>query len=398
MGSALAVLAALFCYILLFRSPGTSDVDEYWMYWTRLMRDHGVIGGYAAAHCDYPPLVFVLLHGIAHVATALRIDDFRTLKAAVELAAVGGGIVFWFWCRNLWLTAAFLIVVVINSAAQFYLDAFYLAPLLLALWALQRHRIVAAGFLLAVSAGMKWQPLIVAPFFLLQAYKIGATESAAWRRWLRTSGEFAAGALFLALPILTAFGPIAVLRSLEKATSHAALSFQALNLNWIVQMFLYKHFGLSGTPYYTVPVPFPLHVAAKSAFFLGYAFFLLVLWRRGRTVADFLGAACAGAYTYYALNIGVHENHLFVAMIMAFALWSTDPPRLWPGALYLGIIANLNLVLFYGLHGRDVPPVGSVGFDTASILLALMNLYFLMVCFRIAARRWRGGVAPYPAV
>ena len=46
----------------------------------------------------------------------------------------------------------------------------------------------------------------------------------------------------------------------------------------------------------------------------------------------------------------VHENHLFTAMVLAFVLWARDPSMFWP-AIGIALIANLNLVVFYGLAG-----------------------------------------------
>ena len=97
----LLLLIVVGCYVMSFRARGTPDIDEYWTPWTTSIRDHGLKEGYPAARSDYPPVCFLMLGAMDHIAERWHFDHFRTLKVTLGIFAVLGGAAFWWWGRNL---------------------------------------------------------------------------------------------------------------------------------------------------------------------------------------------------------------------------------------------------------------------------------------------------------
>jgi hypothetical protein len=362
----LVLVSTLAGYMLLINAPGTPDVPGFWMYWISLIRDHGLIRGYALAASDYLPGTFVALAAIRALADAIGLSTFIALKLGIILAAWTGALIYWAWSRNLQSTTALLLALVINSAAHAYLDAFYLPPLLLMFWSLHAGRWFAAGLCLGLALSIKWQPLLIAPFVLVYVFD---------RRSWQPLGRLLTG---VALPLLLQIAIVGVqplTASFIHATSHNALSFQGLNINWVWQLVRYNTHGYTGA-FFNVHAPRLLLRVMKGSFFAAYAATVAALWLRTRrrsadAFADLLWCAFTGSFAYFALNIGVHENHLFVTMVLAFCLLAINTPRAWLACLFCALSFNINLVLFYGLNGRT--PVDVAIALPASIIVSLIN-------------------------
>jgi hypothetical protein len=76
------------------------------------------------------------------------------------------------------------------------------------------------------------------------------------------------------------------------------------------------------------------------------------------------------------LSSGVHENHWFVPSFLAIALLQYG--RQWlKVAVAVGVIANLNLLLFYGISGHGLDFTRVVGIDVTVPLAAVaVAMYF----------------------
>ena len=108
----------------------------------------------------------------------------------------------------------------------------------------------------------------------------------------------------------------------------------------------------------------------------------------------------AGYLAYFTFNAGVHENHLFIAMVLGLFLitmpdqlrrgWSRTR-ELWLG---LGIVAfaHLNPLLFFGWRGGDRAPTllgGPDGLDV-SVLLATFSVVLFVATVRCLGASGRG--------
>ena len=377
---ALVFAAAVVCGLMLSGLPGTPDVPDFWMRWTGAMQAEGLAKGYAAVGSDYPPGAFVLLNLIRLLSEALGVANVTVLKLSITAAAVVAALVFVVAGRSLPAAAGFLFALLVNASAHGYLDALSLPALLLSLWALRSGRPGWAALWYAFAVSVKWQPLIIAPFFVVHAVRQVPRET--WMAGARDAALRMAAGVAPVVALFLALVPFQEMRlSLTRAlTGHVALSFQGLNLNWLIQLGVYHAQHLSGRPYYEAVPPVLLTLLAKFLFWGCYAAVLWKFVKSGKTFADFALAACLGYTAYFIFNIGVHENHLFLGMVLGFVLlWERAPLALVLSA-YLAFAANVNLIAFYGIDGRTPLPCGP-WISGAISALNVVFFAFLLVRF-----------------
>lgn len=375
-------------------APGTTDIANHWLRWIRIMQEYGVVEGYARAVSDYTPLSFIFLSSVAGIAQLLGVGNFIVLKAGVTLFSWLSTALFWHWTRHRIATVVLLLGLVLSSSALGYLDVLYLPPLFLCLRALQQTRLSTAAFWFSVAISFKWQPLLIAPVLLLAGWKLVALQSNVSPA--RYAGRLLLGAAPVAIALIAGFGAGPLWQSLHKGLTHPALSYQGLNLPWLVQWLLAES-RLPGNiaPFFLRP-PAGALLACKTLFFGAYAFGLFWFWRHGRTFNDFLRCACLAAFTYFALNTGVHENHLFMAMILALAVYALRERVGRTMAVHCVLAANLNLIVFYGLDGLHPALGGGRGLIAGT--LCVLNLAFLAAGFfsLVKSTRATGKIAAAP--
>jgi hypothetical protein len=133
------------------------------------------------------------------------------------------------------------------------------------------------------------------------------------------------------------------------------------------------------TPPATVLLPF------KAMFWAGFVVVLYLAVRSGKTLRNCLLFSTLGFVTYCTLNTGVHENHWFVAFVLAFMLAVHDPsPASRMVAILLAVMLNVNLFLFYGVTGDPVLPV-VLGIDLSIPLSVLYCAAWLALFLHV----WR---------
>src|SRR5437660_4932328 len=133
--------------------------------------NRGVAGGFSHAATDYPPLAFVILGLVVRAAEALGTDHLLILKCSLLLFLLVTAVCFYWFSRNLLLTATLESFLILNSVALGYLDI-YFAPFLISGFFLLRRGQLNTGFLCcAISCAIKWQPLIILPFGSLYVFR-----------------------------------------------------------------------------------------------------------------------------------------------------------------------------------------------------------------------------------
>lgn len=152
--------------LTLLRARGTEDV-EMWRLWMNLLGERGLLQGFAASGGIYPPGTFVWLYAVIQGAALLGLPRFVALKLSLALALALTSLLLWAWTRNPILALAAFLSLALNGVALGYTDAHFAPLLLLSLWALARGHPAASGALLASAFLVKWQPLILAPFFVV---------------------------------------------------------------------------------------------------------------------------------------------------------------------------------------------------------------------------------------
>jgi hypothetical protein len=198
--------------------------------------------------------------------------------------------------------------------------------------------------------------------------------------------------LVVTLLMFAVYGAQIVL-ALRRALLHGSLSAQAFNLNWIVQFVLVRAVpDLTTAPdaaseALIVYGPGPaVRVASGILFPSSYVLCLVQYTRQGRTLVDLLLASLVGFLCYVNFSLGVHENHLFVVMLIAAALLILQSNARGLFMLW-ALLANLNLVLFYGISGRGLGFSRVVGIDSTLLFAAVEVGAFLALC-RAAYSHW----------
>src|SRR5262249_40600305 len=92
-----------------------------------------------------------------------------------------------------------------------------------------------------------------------------------------------------------------------------------------------------------------------------------------------------GYLAYFTFNVGVHENHLFLPIILGLFLAAQNRSYL-PLALATALIANLNLLVFYGIDGKGLPFDRVVGIDLSVVLAVLEVVFFLWFAWTVSKR------------
>jgi len=372
---ALLLLVSLIA-VSLFFSPGTGDVS-IWGDWIREISSYGLIGGFKHSGTDYPPLVFVLLAAASRFATAFGVTQFLVLKCSLVLFLFVTAACFYWFTRNLILTAALELALTLNSVGLAYLDI-YFAPFLIAgLFFLQRGNLNLGFVLFVISCFTKWQPLIIAPFVLVYVLDL-ARERAPENHRIKTQMlPFLLAAGAVALPLLVIFG-WKVFDSLERAmTRHAFLSAYALNLSWLETWALHliqpdKYEPLQNGMIDIFLTREPIVVwPDKILLYLSYLAILVAFARQPKTFARLLVYSILGYMAYFVFNTGVHENHLFLVCCLGWMLVFFEADQL-TRCINLSIAANANLFLFYGVSGQRLNPV-IAGVDI-TLFFALANI------------------------
>jgi len=201
-------------------------------------------------------------------------------------------------------------------------------------------------------------------------------------------------ALGLATLIAMWFDPQRLWFTLHWALHHAWLSANAQNfpwlLTWAYRVFSPDSFGglAQGEITYIVTDHPPLvFLLSRAVFLLGYALALLAFLRSRRLPLQLLQYSLLGYLVYFVFNLGVHENHLFLAVILSLLLAHHDA-RWRTLATYLAIALNLNLLFSYGLTGHaSLPHVLYETFDLGIICATLNTLVCIGLCYRWIIKR-----------
>lgn len=396
-------LVIVFAFSFL-NSPGTDDT-YIWIGWTDQTNKHGLIEGYRNAQSDYPPLSFALLSATERASDTLNINGRTGTKLALFLALLATLIIFLAYTKDALLTALLGLSLILSSVALAYLDIFYAPLLVMALWALHKGRLTLFAVCYTLACFTKWQPIIVAPF--LAVYLFATYEASVIRHSSLITRSISRIKAILRLSILLrviapvvvvvgavllVFGAPPVLDSLWKALSYPVLSAQGLNANWILTYVLNI---FDPATYAPLSNGMPSLIVEQQGFVAGLPRLIywpvllaaLVLWfRAAKTFENLLLILLLGYVTHFTFAVGAHENHLFIAVIIAALLASLNR-RYLPLFATWSLVANANLFIFYGVDGQGLPFSRVIaGFDM-TILLAAINLALFVHLLVVVVRQ-----------
>lgn len=372
--------------LLFVHSPGTTDVS-IWRAWTGNVHELGIVEGYRANDSDYPPFAVVILAAVVPLGKSLHIGSFLAFKLLLLAGLYLTSLVFLLLSREVVLTGLLQLALIL-SVGHGYIDVFFAPTFLFAFLCLQARWNAVAATALVVACLTKWQPLLIVPFVAAYLFAHAravhrsprALALALLRQW--------APALVVVAVVLAVFGA-AMGQALRTALSHPFLSGNALNVCWIITHLLHvagpDRFGAleGGAAQFIVTSDPRIVLVPKLLFGIAYAAVLIVFIRREKTLTNLLVFGLNAYLAYFTLNTGVHENHLFLVVLLSFLLCGVSD-RYRNVALIIALAANVNLLLFNGLDGKGMPYSRVVGVDTALLLAPTYVIVFALVFWHTA--------------
>jgi hypothetical protein len=296
---------------------------------------------------------------------------FQLISTGIILAISG----------SYWVAAALNATLLLSGVGLGYMDVCIAPPLIAAFWAYQAKRNVLGTALFLIASLTKWQPLIAAPFISVYLFEISD---------LRSCRDAVGRRLFWQLAILIAvtlgglliiFGSAPVL-SLWYGMNYPFLSGRALNLPWIAGFFykllLFPSFSRQAELSFSMPPPIYL-MPFKMMFLIVFITVIVLAIRSKKTFNNCLLFSIVGVVTYSIWNSGVHENHLFVAVILAYMLVLHERTQdNWSIVTILAVMFNINLFVFYGVTGTTLQS-RVVGVDLSVLLAILYAVVWLLL-------------------
>jgi len=357
----------------------------------------GLVGGFVHSGTDYPPLALIILATVARCADAFGIAVFLALKWSLFIFLLATAASFYWFSRNLILTAALELSLILNSVALGYLDIYFAPFLIAAFFCLQRGHFKIGVLMFAISCSIKWQPLLIAPFVCIYVMAAAGEGLSGRDKAYRRIIPFIIAALVVVLPMVMIFGAGAIINSLQSAmTRHNFISGYALNFGWLHTWALHlwapeKYGSLQNGEVGLIQTRDALlMLPEKILFYLSYAAILIAFALQKKTFRRLIVYSMLGYLSYFLFNTGVHENHLFPIACLAWILVFIDSSQL-VRAINFSIAANINLFVFFGVFGQRVPCV-IAGVDI-TLVFALMNIGLfvglLLHTFRTGGARFK---------
>ena len=351
------VLFSILATVMFLPSSGTADLIV-WLEWGRNVDQHGIIQGYAINAHEHPPLFSVLLWVVYRISHLTGLTPFICLKSSfMFFLCLTTTCLYFFSGKNILFTLFFHAIMAYVSLCLSYMDIYFSFFLLLSIFFLHREKIPAFIFCFTVSCLLKYPPLIVAPFFAFYLLKNKNKESGgfSWPVLYVTLKQLIPTSILLAF-IFLLFSREPFL-ALTRAFEHQALSAQALNLNWIFTRILL----LSGhaTPFQILaeheievinPAPLWSLWTSRVLFAFFYISSLCCFIVKKRDLESLLLFAITGHLAYFIFSVGVHENHLFLSVVLGMALFCVNNKNL-PLVLVVALISTMNIFAFYGTNG-----------------------------------------------
>jgi hypothetical protein len=378
--------------LMMIRSPGTSDVS-IWRDWMDTVYQNGLAGGYSQialsgywqAGVVYPPISFAILYVTRTLGDAGGLPPQDSIKVAILIfQLISAGLILVI-SRDFWVAAAFNSSILLSGVCLGYIDVFFVPWLIGAFWAFQLKRHVFGTALFLIACLTKWQPLIVVPFIAIYLFQISDFRSlrGALHKLLFWQLLMLVTVTIVLLSLVFGITPLPA--ALRTALAERAVSGYALNLPWIAGCLVTFVFS----PSFSIQVDeFPIIYTGSVLYLLpskimfGIVFGTLVVraTRSDKTFQDCLLFSIVGFVTYVMCNTGVHENHWFLAVVLAFMLVLHSRIREhWAIVTIISVMANINLFVFYGVTGTTELKSRVVGVDLSIILAMLYAVAWLLL-------------------
>lgn len=365
-------------FVLLgFTSPGTSDM-RIWAYWIDLSEGLGLIESYRSVPADYPPLSRVILAWFGGSGSS---SDVKLLLLAFWSASVLYALQL---SRSVGFTFIFGSLLGFHSIYLGYLDVLWVPFLMGSLHALSKGSPLTSGLLFGIASAIKFQPLIIAPVISAWLLLGGGISIPALKSGVTKSFRWSIGVGVVYGLITSVVGANSILTAREHAFNHPFLSGNALNLPWLGGSIHQLRSATGGEVSYQniTDSRSRLVLLTTSLFYVVVVLLLLLMIKRRIDFAGMLLTSVSVCCAYFAFNVGVHENHLLLPIIVSTPLVLSSRHAIKVAFLLMAMQA-INLYLFYGISGTGLHPTPQLwGIDLSVWLSGAFVGLFLWILWR----------------
>ena len=375
----IALLMMIMISLTFFNSPGTGDM-YYFNGWLDCARQYGLREGYRIQNDLYPPFTVVLQIAMQRIWPSL--SNFVVLRLANIFYLFLSALVIHLLYKDAKVTLVSFGGLIL-SANLGYLDIEMVPFIVLAFYFLSKEKYVLSSIFFSLLCLIKFQPLIVMPFIVIYFVDVLDAEEKKFKLYIRIKNV-----MKMLLPAILIGGGVLLIygKALIKALYHALLNGgnmigpNGLNLGWIIQYCLEKYhadlFGpLNDGGIWIIWDAPSSYCSFKYIFVVIYAVAaIMMLLHRKKDYTLLLKCSLVGYTAYFVYNSGVHENHLFLGMILMMLLYIKEPSKNnYYRMIMYNIIFNINLYVFYVIRFGRV--IGGV-FDP-TLILAIFNVVYL---------------------
>jgi hypothetical protein len=358
--------------LLFFKASGTGDVATF-LSWGESSK-YGLMNGYEIIKNDYPPISYIILSFLYKIAHIINVDYFLIFKASLYLSLILSSIAFYIFSRDVINSLILYATLTLCSVGLGYIDI-YCAPLLIiSLFFLKANKIIPFSIFFSIACFIKYQPLVISPFLLIYVYKKLSKQKFFIHFILP---------VFAVIIIHIVLFRMALVNSLLKAMNHPFLSGAALNFCWIIQYLsclICNKLNNGMTKLINTDTYFILKFP-KLFFIIAYTLIFYIYLKQEKSLKNLLIYSFVGFMSYFMLNIGVHENHLFVSVLLSALLLA-----LFHQYKHIFIITalmfNINLLLFEGIYGESIFNRVLWNVDL-SAFFAIINVLFFAYLFYV---------------
>ncbi|MDP3970716.1 MAG: glycosyltransferase family 87 protein [bacterium] len=283
----------------------------------------GLKQGYAIYNLVYPPLSSIFAYGIHLIIPLYSFmpKHLQVLAIKVGLAIFHYGFlacILLFHRKNKklsWFAATKeTIPILLNIAlieSTFIIGSFDILlaiPLFFAFYFVYKKKFFWSGFFLATAFCTKLLPILLIPAFLV-FFSSKLSKEKITLNW-RAVNLFFLGMLVVVVPLVAYFGYPEIREIFVKSSVHSDKLSAAFNFNRIVrELFMPENI--------TTPA---IYYFGRGVFFLTSAFLLIRLWMSPKNIQNLLYTSIGIIITYFTFLAGVHQNHIFPALIFAILL------------------------------------------------------------------------------
>lgn len=384
----LLVIILLCSSLLFFKTPGTSDVND-WIRLAHYADKYGVVDGYAATANEYahPPGMALFSFISTRISTSLGLSELLGIKLSMYFFLFLSLIILYLITENYYLSIISFFLLMINSLGLMYLDIYFTPFLILSIFFLKKKNILLTTVFYCLASMIKMQVIVLMPFFVLQILDIHSLNEIKYLDYKKISLNFILPYFLIFLAVLIIYG-MPFLISFKTAYKEDMLSGLAANIGWIITFVLHLFspdtYGSLGSTNFNISM-----IRGNNIFFsiLKYIFMIsyaIIFWQyfklKDKSFDKFLLYTTAAFLSYFIFNKGVHENHLHIAVILLIFLYGEDKKHL-VDTLTWGILYNLNMISFYSYDGTGFwNHIASPPYSYRVIKYLDLTLLFSFIC------------------